>query len=407
MADAVSLAKNARATLSDALQALQSDDTVPEALLDIAEPIAKTMGILHRIEASNGQELGGRDEALDNVRGALEALQKCGFESDAVDAAMEAVAGSLSKLFALSRAAAPKAAARARSHEPASRAKPRADDSREKARRAEADRKAQERKERERKDKERRAREREEAQRQEEERQRSQRADAQRADAQRADAQRADAQRADAQRADAERREAERREAERREAERRETERRETERRETERLHNEERKAREAKRAREEEEARAQERRNAETQQAASEKQSRKPATKKRKGDRVPGMTDAPLPHSGIQRVSVELGAHSGSNFYKGLSGNDVIEHGGIFVQTYKIPKMGSAVALTMLLPGDLEFEADAIVQWTRETRTGETDPGFGAKFTRISSEGRQLVYRYTRNREPIFYDDL
>jgi hypothetical protein len=36
-----------------------------------------------------------------------------------------------------------------------------------------------------------------------------------------------------------------------------------------------------------------------------------------------------------------------------------------------------------------------------------EVPPGFGARFTEISQEGRQLVYRYVRNREPLFYDDL
>jgi len=105
----------------------------------------------------------------------------------------------------------------------------------------------------------------------------------------------------------------------------------------------------------------------------------------------------------------VELGAHSTSNFYKGLGGNDVIEAGGLFVATYKIPKIGTNVMLRVLLPGDYEFVASGVVQWTREPSTsGEgADPGFGARFTQITPEGRQLVYRYTRNREPMFYDDL
>ncbi|MEM1029493.1 MAG: hypothetical protein AAGN82_04040, partial [Myxococcota bacterium] len=124
--------------------------------------------------------------------------------------------------------------------------------------------------------------------------------------------------------------------------------------------------------------------------------------------ERVPGMGDAPVPPAGTPALEVELDAHSASNFYKGLSGNDVIVHGGIFVQTYRrIPDVGAPVALKVLLPGDLQFDADAVVQWTRETRSGESDPGFGAKFTRISDVGRQLVYRYARNREPMFYDDL
>ena len=46
----------------------------------------------------------------------------------------------------------------------------------------------------------------------------------------------------------------------------------------------------------------------------------------------------------GTPSVDVELGIHSTSNFYKGLGGNDVIEHGGIFVATYKILKIGAPV---------------------------------------------------------------
>ena len=105
----------------------------------------------------------------------------------------------------------------------------------------------------------------------------------------------------------------------------------------------------------------------------------------------------------------MELGTHSVSNFYKGLGGNDVIEHGGIFVATYKIPKMGAQVNLRVLLPGDYEFQASGVVQWIREPHSGgdSSEPGFGARFVQITPEGRQLVYRYTRNREPMFYDDL
>jgi Tfp pilus assembly protein PilZ len=107
----------------------------------------------------------------------------------------------------------------------------------------------------------------------------------------------------------------------------------------------------------------------------------------------------------GTPSVDVELGTHSTSNFYNGLGGNDVIEHGGIFVATYKVLKIGSPVSLRVLLPGNYEFTASGVVQWTREG--SGVDPGFGARFTQISQEGRQLVYRYTRNREPMVYDDL
>jgi hypothetical protein len=121
-----------------------------------------------------------------------------------------------------------------------------------------------------------------------------------------------------------------------------------------------------------------------------------------------PGATALPLPGQ-AQRFEAELGAHSPTNFYKGLSGNDVIDSGGIFIATYNIPDVGQPLTVKVCLPGGYEFEAAAVVRWTRDSPQSGPDssPGFGAQFTQISAEGRQLVYRYVRNREPLFYDDL
>jgi Tfp pilus assembly protein PilZ len=115
----------------------------------------------------------------------------------------------------------------------------------------------------------------------------------------------------------------------------------------------------------------------------------------------------APAGDAGV--VTAELGAHSPTNFYKGLSGNDIIDHGGVFVSTYKLPKIGHPVRLRVSLPGGYEFEANAVVRWRREASDAGNDapPGFGAQFTEITPEARQLVYRYVRNREPLFHDDL
>jgi len=109
-----------------------------------------------------------------------------------------------------------------------------------------------------------------------------------------------------------------------------------------------------------------------------------------------------------LQRVAAELGAHSASNFYKGLSGNDVVDSGGIFVATYQIPAIGKQLLIRVSLPGGYEFEAKGVVRWTRDAGGVESvSPGFGAQFIEISPEARQLVYRYARNREPLFHDDL
>jgi hypothetical protein len=112
-----------------------------------------------------------------------------------------------------------------------------------------------------------------------------------------------------------------------------------------------------------------------------------------------------------LPTVEAELGTHSASNFYKGLSGNDIIDFGGLFVATYNIPKIGQTLRVHVSLPGGYEFEAIGVVRWTREARESVTSdiapPGYGLQFTTISPEARNLVYRYVRNREPLFHDDL
>lgn len=121
-----------------------------------------------------------------------------------------------------------------------------------------------------------------------------------------------------------------------------------------------------------------------------------------------------PAPRSSIGpvlRVKAGLGVYSPTNFYRGLGGNDVVEHGGLFVATYAMPEIGREVLLEIALPGGYEFEARGVVRWTREaphsgTNPGESPPGFGAQLTQISAEARKLVQRYVKNREPLFHDE-
>ena len=125
------------------------------------------------------------------------------------------------------------------------------------------------------------------------------------------------------------------------------------------------------------------------------------------------GSVVSPEPYRGadVPSVEAELGTHSPTNFYKGLSGNDVVDHGGLFITTYNVPPVGQTMKVQVSLPGGYEFEAVGVVRWTRESRESMTSdvspPGFGIQFTHISPEARQLVYRYVRNREPLFHDDL
>ena len=100
------------------------------------------------------------------------------------------------------------------------------------------------------------------------------------------------------------------------------------------------------------------------------------------------GRPPAPPPDGTSQVITADLGAHSPTNFYKGFSGNDIIDHGGLFVSTYMIPKIGTPVRLKVSLPGGYEFEANAVVKWAREQRRHDAPPGFGAQFTADHARG-------------------
>lgn len=119
----------------------------------------------------------------------------------------------------------------------------------------------------------------------------------------------------------------------------------------------------------------------------------------------------------GLRAIDAALGTHSASNFYTGLAGGDVVAAGGLFVATYQVPKVGEKVLLEISMPGGYQFVAKAVVAWTRggahasasldSLRAPAGAPGFGAQFCEITDEGRRLIQRYVRNREPLFYDDL
>src|SRR5581483_4122170 len=79
----------------------------------------------------------------------------------------------------------------------------------------------------------------------------------------------------------------------------------------------------------------------------------------------VPGPSAADA--GGLMRVNAELGVHSATNFYKGLSGNDLFDSGGIFIATYQIPRIGKELMIHVSMPGGYEFDARGVVRWTRE----------------------------------------
>ena len=312
MSDPVTTARTAREHLARGLSALQSDPNVPPPLLELAAPIAQSMGALHQIERSQGQQLMPHaDLALTNVRQALQSLQSAPTQHPAVTQAMEAVAASLGLVHSLTKIAQAGGGAPMRAQQVAP----------------------------------------------------TQMAPQQ---------QMAPTQMAPQARPQ----------------------------------------AAPQQNAFPPPQQQMQRPQQPPAQAVAQPMRAQDPFAGRPPGAQPPGPSipvPAPPMQGNMPVVAADLGAHSSTNFYKGLSGNDIVDHGGLFVSTYMIPKIGTPVRLKVSLPGGYEFEANAIVKWSREESEGAADapPGFGAQFTQITPEARQLVYRYVRNREPLFHDDL
>ncbi len=347
MSEAVSTARSAREALARGLSALQSNPNVPPEFLDLAEPIAMAMGALHRIERSQGRDLKEPAEtALSQVRNALAQLQAKPLEHPAIMQAMEAVASSLSLVHSLSRVA---GAAVARDPQPAQNHPPTA--AMEAAPTTTPLAKPG-----------------------------PPHPQAQYAPPQVAPPQAAPPQafyQPPVQQGYPQ--------------------------------HQQTAQAKPPQAA------------YAQAPQAAPPNYAQHPyAQQPHAQPQAPARPAAPAEpavvyaskpaiEEGLTKVNAELGAHSSTNFYKGLAGNDIIEHGGLFVATHSAFAVGAKVRLHVSLPGGYEFEAQAIVRWLRAASEAGVDapPGFGVQFTSISPDARQLVYRYVRNREPLFYDDL
>ncbi len=102
-------------------------------------------------------------------------------------------------------------------------------------------------------------------------------------------------------------------------------------------------------------------------------------------------------------RFDVVLDAASSSTFYRGLDGDDVVRHGGVFVATYaKLPPLGSAITLGFEFPGGVRAECQGRVAWTQEHLGDHTPAGFGAKLVGPSSDLCQMIAQFIRYREPL-----
>jgi len=100
-----------------------------------------------------------------------------------------------------------------------------------------------------------------------------------------------------------------------------------------------------------------------------------------------------------------EVTAYSENNFYQGLSEN--LSDGGLFFETYVSHQLGDRLDVRFTLPGsDTAIETAVEVRWLRpHNPLSDTPAGIGVRFLRLDDAARAQIERFTRKRNPLFYE--
>jgi uncharacterized protein (TIGR02266 family) len=118
-----------------------------------------------------------------------------------------------------------------------------------------------------------------------------------------------------------------------------------------------------------------------------------------------PYATEADRRSAVRQVVEVEIGVHSGTNFFTGFSQD--ISSGGLFISTYDTLPIGAKVNVNFSLPFGPVFSVDGTVRWLREFNefTPDVIPGMGVQFESLTDEEIEILNEYIAEIPPLFYE--
>lgn len=122
--------------------------------------------------------------------------------------------------------------------------------------------------------------------------------------------------------------------------------------------------------------------------------------------DRLSGVVGTGPERRESERVELEvdIGLHSDSQFYAGLS-NDISE-GGLFVSTVRALPVGSELTLSFVLPGGHAVTTRGRVAWLSSPRDDDgTRPGMGVRFVQLEPQHRAAVEAFLRLRPAMLHE--
>ncbi|HEX7666940.1 MAG TPA: TIGR02266 family protein [Polyangiaceae bacterium] len=101
------------------------------------------------------------------------------------------------------------------------------------------------------------------------------------------------------------------------------------------------------------------------------------------------------------KKVEVDIGIHSDSHFFAGLTGD--VSRGGLFVATYAELTVGNKIMLDFELPNG-KIVVEGVVRW-RRFASPQAGPGYGVQFEDVDDETMEKIERFCKARPPLYYD--
>jgi uncharacterized protein (TIGR02266 family) len=103
--------------------------------------------------------------------------------------------------------------------------------------------------------------------------------------------------------------------------------------------------------------------------------------------------------------VTVEVTHVSDHNFFTGFM--EDISEGGLFIASYHLFEIGDCFELEFTLPGQQEpCLVQCQVQWVRVYNpSSDLFPGMGVQFFDLEPKSHELIQRFIKQRQPLFYE--
>jgi uncharacterized protein (TIGR02266 family) len=101
-------------------------------------------------------------------------------------------------------------------------------------------------------------------------------------------------------------------------------------------------------------------------------------------------------------RLEADVSLYSATTFWAGVA--EDLSEGGLFVATYQLEPIGTAMDLRFELPTGQAIAVRGVVRWVREVMD-EGMPGMGIQFHDLTAHDLAVIKSFVKHRPPLLWD--